>query len=95
MHKQMLYVVKKTKILNKENHNNEVYTTTETNMGALLYHFKIYTSNRQSMNENINLYVSFIIFSVMTLTLVAFQITVKCKKQFIWALDNFPDPAAS
>ena len=31
----------------------------------------------------------------MTLTLVAFQITVKCKKQFIWALDNFPDPAAS
>ena len=66
MHKQLLYVVKKTKILNKENHNNEVNTRTETNKGALLYHFKIYTSNRQSMNENINLYVSFIIFSGMT-----------------------------
>ena len=39
MHKQLLYVVKKTKILNKENHNNEVYTTTETNMGALLSDF--------------------------------------------------------
>ena len=53
MHKQLLYVVKKTKILNKENHDNEVYTRTETNMGALLYHFKIYTSNRQNMNENL------------------------------------------
>ena len=56
MHKQLLYVVKKTKILNKENHNNEVNTRTETNMGTLLYHFKIYTSNRlnrQSMNENL------------------------------------------
>ena len=28
MHKQLLYVVKKTKILNRENHSNEVYTRT-------------------------------------------------------------------
>ena len=34
MHKQLLYVVKKTDILNKENHNNEVCTKTETNMGV-------------------------------------------------------------
>ena len=32
MHKQLLYVVKKTKTLNKEDHNNEVYTRT--------HHFK-------------------------------------------------------
>ena len=25
MHKQLLYVVKKTKILNRQNHNNEVH----------------------------------------------------------------------
>ena len=39
MHKQLLYVVKKTKLLNKENHNNGICTRTEKNMGALLFDF--------------------------------------------------------
>ena len=80
MHKQLLYVVKKTKILNRENHNNEVYTRT--------HHFKIYTSNRQSMIMKI--YCQFYNFEWNALS----TCTISNHSNIIWAVDNFPDPAA-
>ena len=83
MHKQLLYVVKKTKILNKENRNNEVHvhTTTETNMGALLYDFIWEPLHmEQAKYERKSVVSLLIIFSGMTLTLVGYQITVICKK---------------